>query len=391
MIFIVITRRFLRGRLEILVSSFSPKTVGVIGAGVMGTGIALSMALAGHRCFVFDNREGAAAESLARTRASIQQMREKGRLTPDAATQVSRNLLDAGVLQGMSECDLIVEAVIEDLPTKRSVFHSIEAVAADHALLATNTSSLLVSDIGEGLRMPERLVGMHFFVPAHINKFVEIVGPDKATKANVKRAAEYCQEIGKEYLVCSDTPGFVVNRFYLPLINEAARLVDEGLGTVDEVEVAACQLFGLPVGPFAVCNMGRPQTTYAAVKGLEVLGPFYHVARLVEMQGKHGGRWDITANAGASRSDFGISKRLAGAVFFAALDAVSHGVAAVSDFDLAARVALKFKRPPFELMNTFGRNAVAEMLGAFCSRYQAKMPSAIRQVSQGSSAEHVKQ
>lgn len=355
-------------------------SVGVIGAGMMGASIALSSGLAGRPTILHDSNEGTADAAIIRLRAITRQMVERGRLTADAAAATAENLTAAKQIGDLSGCRLVIEAVYEDLAIKRSVFQAAERVVARDALLATNTSTLSVSEIARDLEVPGRTIGMHFFVPAHVNKLVEIAVPKVAAAETLAAAVHYCEIFGKQALICRDTPGFVVNRFYLPLINEAARCVDEGLGSPDEIESAACAAFNLAIGPFAVCNMGKPKTTLAAIEGLGSLGTFYAPARSFVAHAQADTPWPLSKNSKQATPQQAPIDRLRSAVFYPVLHALGDGVAKPADFDQGAAIALRFGLPPAALMNSLGRDAVAALVTPICTRYGAALPSALDQI-----------
>jgi 3-hydroxybutyryl-CoA dehydrogenase len=290
-------------------------------------------------------------------------------------------------LVDLANCEIVIEAVIENTAVKRQVFNDLEAIVSTDCVLATNTSTLSVEGISQGLSLPERVIGMHFFMPAHTSQLVEIASPELTNSVSKDRAIKYCSELGKSPLLCKDTPGFVVNRFYLPLINEAARCLDDGLGTVDQIEASAQVAFGLRVGPFGVCNMGRPETTQAAIQGLSKLGSFYEIADSIVRHGEAGTAWPIS-NDGTENFSESLVSRLRGAVFYAVLDALEGGVANPLAFDVGASKALYFELPPVTQMRSLGQEKVKFLVEKNCTGHGVAMPNIPGSVFVESSEKH---
>jgi 3-hydroxybutyryl-CoA dehydrogenase len=231
------------------------RTVGIVGLGTMGAGIAQISVQAG---FDTIGRE-VTAELGDRGRATIERYLrrgvEKGRMTEaerDAALGRLRLTTDLGDL---ADCDLVIEAVLEELELKREVFAELERVTRADAILATNTSALSVSDIADATEHPERVVGMHFFNPAPVLPLVEIVRARKSSDKAVDAAYEWAEGAGKQPVRCNDTPGFIVNRVLIPLLNDCVRVLDEAGVEPDEMDKAMTNGAGWPMGPCALIDL----------------------------------------------------------------------------------------------------------------------------------------
>ncbi len=229
--------------------------VGVVGAGTMGAGIAEVAARAGHRVLLLDSAPGATTAALEGVAGRLARDVEKGRLDAAAADAVRGRLVAAGSLDDLAPCGLVVEAVAEDLQVKRELFTALEKVVDDDAVLGTNTSSLSVTAVANPLRLPERVVGLHFFNPAPRMRLVEVVRGAQTSPHVVEQARELVRRWGKAPVTCTSTPGFVVNRVARPFYGEAQRVVEEGLagpGVVDHVLRVAG---GFPMGPFELTDL----------------------------------------------------------------------------------------------------------------------------------------
>ena len=154
--------------------------------------------------------------------------------------------------------DLVIEAVFEDFDVKTAVFATLDEVCDEHTILASNTSSLSVNELAEATRRPDRFVGLHFFFHPAKNRLIEIIPAESTSAATLSAVEQYCKTMGKVVIVCKDRPGFVVNRFFVPWLNEACLLLDEGVGTMAQIDAVARDAFRIGLGPFALMNLTGP-------------------------------------------------------------------------------------------------------------------------------------
>jgi len=231
------------------------RKVGVVGLGTMGAGIAQVSVQSG-----FETIGREVSEELAqRGRATIERYLtrgvEKGRLSQDERDQALGRLTLTTELAQLSECDLVIEAVLEELDLKRQVFAELDRVTRSDAVLATNTSALSVSEIAEAVTHPERVVGMHFFNPAPVLPLVEIVRARESSNEAVAAAYGWAERAGKQPVRCNDTPGFIVNRILIPLLNDCVRVLDEAEVPPEEMDKAMTNGAGWPLGPCALIDL----------------------------------------------------------------------------------------------------------------------------------------
>ncbi|AVH96548.1 MULTISPECIES: 3-hydroxyacyl-CoA dehydrogenase [Streptomyces] len=227
----------------------------VVGTGTMGQGIAQVALVAGHPVRLYDSAPGRAGEAVAALTARLDRLVEKGRLDAGAREAAVGRLHAAGELAELADAALVIEAIVEDLTVKRRLFADLEEVVAGDAVLATNTSSLSVTAIAGGLRLPGRFVGLHFFNPAPLLPLVEVVSgfatdPDVAT-----RAYETVKGWGKTPVRCADTPGFIVNRVARPFYAEALRVYEEGGADPATIDAALRESGGFRMGPFELTDL----------------------------------------------------------------------------------------------------------------------------------------
>ncbi|MEV8586807.1 3-hydroxyacyl-CoA dehydrogenase [Streptomyces sp. NPDC051180] len=231
------------------------RTVAVVGTGTMGQGIAQVALVAGHPVRLYDSAPGRAEEAVAALTARLDRLVEKGRMDADAREAAVGRLHAAAEPAELADAALVVEAIVEHLPVKQQLFADLEKVVADDAVLATNTSSLSVTAIAGGLRLPGRFVGLHFFNPAPLLPLVEVVSgfatdPDVAT-----RAYETMKRWGKTPVRCADTPGFIVNRVARPFYAEALRVFEEGAADPATIDAALRECGGFRMGPFELTDL----------------------------------------------------------------------------------------------------------------------------------------
>jgi len=233
--------------------------IGVIGAGAMGRGIAQVAASAGHHIVLGDAQAGAVERALETIRSSLAREVAKGKLAASAADDTLERISDgddvAGGLRAYAPCDVVIEAVVEDLAAKQALFHRLDALVPDSAILATNTSSLSIARIAASARKASRVIGMHFFNPVHIMKLVEIVthtGCDDETVASARRAAE---RMGKTTILVRDIPGFASSRLGVVLGLEAMRMLEDGVASAADIDTAMELGYGHPMGPLRLSDL----------------------------------------------------------------------------------------------------------------------------------------
>ncbi len=233
----------------------SALVVGVVGAGTMGAGIAEVAARAGQRVLLLDVAEGAAAAAIGATAGRLKRDVATDRLDADEAAAVHGRLEPVDDVAALAPCGLVIEAVAEDLEVKRDLFATLEEVVADDTVLATNTSSLSVTAVAAGLRLPARLVGLHFFNPAPRMRLVEVVRGAATSETVVEDATAVVRAWGKEPVSCTSTPGFIVNRVARPYYGEAQRMVEERVADPATIDHVLREAGGFPMGPFELTDL----------------------------------------------------------------------------------------------------------------------------------------
>ncbi|MDP9349619.1 MAG: 3-hydroxyacyl-CoA dehydrogenase family protein [Gemmatimonadota bacterium] len=230
--------------------------VGVLGAGTMGHGIAQVCAMAGFGVSLYDPQPGQVDTAIHRVRGNLDRGVERGKVSPEARAIAIANLHEAaGLADATHDADLVIEAVPERMEVKLGIFSDVDRHAPAHAVLATNTSSLSVSQIAEGTGRPERVVGLHFFNPVHLMKLLEVVRGRRTAQEVVEFALEFARRVGKEPIVVSDTPGFASSRLGVVLGLEAMRMVEEGVASPQDIDRALELGYNHPMGPLKLTDL----------------------------------------------------------------------------------------------------------------------------------------
>jgi len=238
-------------------------TVGVIGAGTMGAGIAQVAAAAGHRVVLFDALPGAAEKGRQRIASGLDALVTKGKMEAAERDALVGRIALATTLSDLAPAGLVIEAIVEDLAVKRTLFGELERLVSPEAILATNTSSLSVTAIGRGLKRPERCVGMHFFNPAPIMKLVEVVSGAATARSVAETVFGTATAWGKTAVHARSTPGFIVNRVARPYYAEALRLAEEQVADPATIDAVLTEAGGFRMGPFALMDLIGHDVNYA--------------------------------------------------------------------------------------------------------------------------------
>ena len=246
----------------------SAVAIGVVGAGAMGAGIAQVAAAAGHSVYLFDTREGAAQAAREAIGTALQKLVAKGLMTGDAADALLARLHPANALEQMRSCGLVVEAIVEDLDAKRTLFQALEGVVTQDYLLATNTSSISITAIGSALRAPGRFAGMHFFNPAPLMPLVEVVSGGATLPAVAETIHASAMQWGKVPVYARSTPGFIVNRVARPFYAEALRVVQEGGSDAATLDALFREAGGFRMGPFELMDLIGHDVNYAVTRSV---------------------------------------------------------------------------------------------------------------------------
>lgn len=232
--------------------SLTIHTVGIIGSGAMGTGIAQVAAMAGHSVLVYDNNAASLEKSKTSLSKTLHSLQEKGKIA-DAATLLAQfSFVDS--LQALATCNLVIEAIVENLEIKKKVFSELCTIVSSECILATNTSSLSVTSIAAACTLPERMIGLHFFNPAPLMALVEVIPAIQTKPSLVDEMKQLMLQWKKVPVVAKDTPGFIVNRIARPFYGEALRIYEENIADKATIDWAMTTIGGFKMGPFTLMD-----------------------------------------------------------------------------------------------------------------------------------------
>jgi 3-hydroxybutyryl-CoA dehydrogenase len=231
------------------------RKVGVVGLGTMGAGIAQVSVQSGHETVGREVSDELAQRGRSTIERYLTRGVEKGRMSQEERDAALARLTLTTELADLADCDLVIEAVLEELDLKREVFAELDRVTRPDAVLATNTSALSVAEIAEATEHPERVVGMHFFNPAPVLPLVEVVRSSKSSDGAVEAAYAWAERAGKQPVRCNDRPGFIVNRILIPLLNDCVRVLDEADVRPEDMDKAMTNGAGWPMGPCALIDL----------------------------------------------------------------------------------------------------------------------------------------
>jgi 3-hydroxybutyryl-CoA dehydrogenase len=229
--------------------------IGIVGSGTMGHGIAHVSALAGCNVALYDVDVARVDAALAKVKSNLDKGVEKGKVTPDERDAAVALLSGATRLEDLAECDLVIEAIPEKLEMKRQLFHALDTIVREGAILATNTSSLSIAAIAAGGRAPNRVIGTHFFNPVHIMALLEVVVYDGTAPTVLDQVLRWGARIGKETITVRDFPGFATSRLGVCLGMEAIRMVEQGVASAEDIDKAMVLGYRHPVGPLRLTDM----------------------------------------------------------------------------------------------------------------------------------------
>jgi 3-hydroxybutyryl-CoA dehydrogenase len=334
--------------------------IGVIGSGAMGSGIAQVTAQAGHDVVVVDTQQAALKRAQSSLQSTFAKLTEKGKITSEEAQATLQRISFSEEVETLASSDLVIEAIVENVDVKKSVFQTVETIVSDSCILATNTSSLSVTAIAAACSKPERFIGIHFFNPAPLMPLVEIIPALQTHETLPSTCVELLRAWGKVPVVCKDTPGFIVNRVARPYYSEALRIHDEGIADKATIDQAMRDL-GFRMGPFELMDMIGHDVNYTVTESVFTamyfdprFKPSITQKKLVEAGwlGRKSGRGFYNYTEGAAQptpsEDMALRKtignRILAMLINEAYDSLYLGVASAADLDLAMTKGVNYPK-----------------------------------------------
>lgn len=251
--------------------------IGVLGAGTMGEGIAQVAAQAGHRVVLVDINEEALKKAQNNFKSIFSRLVEKGKMTAEQFTTVLNKISYSSNFDSFSNCGMVIEAIVENISVKHTVFKELEKIVSDECILASNTSSLSIASIGSVLKKAQRIIGIHFFNPAPLMPLVEIIPAVQTSQETISYSKALVDSWGKITVLTKDTPGFIVNRVARPFYGEALRIYEEGIADFATIDWAMTEIGGFKMGPFTLMDYIGNDVNYAVTES--VFSSFYYDPR----------------------------------------------------------------------------------------------------------------
>jgi enoyl-CoA hydratase/3-hydroxyacyl-CoA dehydrogenase len=351
------------------------KKIAVIGAGNMGSGIAQKLGQEGLNVILVDTSEEFVERGIKTIRQTLKEAVDRKILSADQVHDILSRIIGTCDFEMVADADLVIEAVFEDKQVKFDLFEKLDQICSEQTILATNTSSFYVHEFAEKTARPDRFVGMHYFYHPAKNRLLEVIPHANTSAATLEKALLTAKLHGKTAIVVKDAPGFAVNRFFVPFLNEAARMLQEGMANIATLEEAAKQAFEIGMGPFELMNVtGIPIAVHASTTLGNELGPFYATADILKAQKDKNESWDLSGEIDESRIP-AAKDRYFGVCLGVAAALVDEGVASIEDTDRGAKIGLRWLKGPFEIMNEIGIEKTYKAVLAIVHKYpDFKMP-----------------
>ena len=358
------------------------ETVAIIGSGNMGSGIAQKSAQEEFNVQMVDREEKWVKRGQEIIANLLDQALER-RIFSDKQINSIKSRVEGvvGTENINPNTDLVIEAVFEDFEIKKEVFTILDRVCNENTILASNTSSLSVNDLARATNRPERFVGLHFFYHPAKNRLIEIIPAETTSEETLHAVETYCKAMGKVVIICKDRPGFVVNRFFVPWLNEACILLEEGVASTAQIDSIACKAFDIGMGPFALMNLTGPSIALHATDYLadQLNTPRYRGASNLREMVANNKAWEIDNSPEYNESVRKIvEERLLGQVFAVASQIVDEEICSKEDVDRGAKVGLRWNKGPFELANKIGINRAFEMSKEYCKLANLDIPNMLK-------------
>jgi enoyl-CoA hydratase/3-hydroxyacyl-CoA dehydrogenase len=341
----------------------------------MGSGIAQKIAQEGLNVVVVDIKDEFVERGLGIIKQLLGEGVDRKIFTPTQVEEILSRITATTDFSAVADADLVIEAVFEDKQVKSDLFKKLDRLCAQKTILATNTSSFFVREFADQTSRPDRFIGLHYFYHPAKNRLLEVIPHEGTSPETLEKSLLAAKLHGKTSIVVKDAPGFAVNRFFVPFLNEAARMLEENVANVPTIEEAAKQAFKIGMGPFELMNVtGIPIAVHASTTLGNELGQFYATADILKAQMEKNENWDLTGNIDESKIAVAVD-RFYGVCLGVAASLVNEGVATIEDTDRGAKIGLRWIMGPFEIMNKIGVDRTYAAVAAITERYpDFKMP-----------------
>jgi enoyl-CoA hydratase/3-hydroxyacyl-CoA dehydrogenase len=343
--------------------------VGVVGAGNMGSGIAQKMAQEGLLVTMVDMNEAGIKRGMDTISMMLNQGIDRGVFSQDQVDATMGRITTSTSYDDLKDMDLIVEAIFEDKKVKGDLFAKLDEICEEKTILASNTSSFYVHELAANTKRPDRVVGMHYFFHPAKNRLLEVIPHEGTSEETFEKAKLIGKLHGKTTILVKDSPGFAVNRFFIPWYVSAIRCVEDGIADYATVEYAAIDAFKVGMGPFELMNVtGVPIALHSAQTLGTEIGAFYLPPQILKDQVEAGKDWEYQGDVDHSKVQ-AVQEFMYGAALGVACQLVDEGVSSLEDLDRGAKVGLRWKLGPYEMINNIGPKKVYEYAMAVNAKY----------------------
>lgn len=361
--------------------------IGIVGCGAMGSGIAQVAASAGAKVLLYDSQQASIQKAQAQLHQNLEKLVDKKKISVQKSLEIAQNHQFVSHLSDLHACDLIIEAIVENIGIKKEIFSQLENIVSPSCILASNTSSLSIAAISSACKKQERVLGIHFFNPAPIMPLVEIIPSIGTSKETYQKATQLIQSWGKTTVQAKDTPGFIVNKVARPFYSEALRIYDEGIADIPTIDWAMKEMGGFKMGPFELMDFIGNDVNYAVTES--VFQSFYHDPRykpsitqkrlseagwLGRKTGK--GYYDYTPGVIASeaKKDTVLGKkiftRILAMLINEAYDTLFWNIASAQDIDTAVTLGVNYPKGLIAWGEEIGKSTVHQILQDLYNIYQ---------------------
>jgi 3-hydroxybutyryl-CoA dehydrogenase len=357
---------------------------GIIGSGAMGSGIAQVAAMAGNEVRLFDSHQEAVTKAMQNIQISLNKFAEKGTITPEQAVAAMGRIYPCNQIETLKDCDLVIEAIIEDIQIKRALFASLEKIVSEHCILATNTSSLSITSIASALNNPGRCCGIHFFNPPVLMRLVEVIPAAQTNMAFINNVRKLMASWGKTAVIARDTPGFIVNKVARPYYSEAIRIQEEGIADIYTID-GAMTSHGFKMGPFTLMDFIGHDVNYRVTESVwkgfyfdNRYRPSFSQLKLLEAGylGKKSGKGFYNYSNPADNSHQ-IDRHLSEEIFMRiismlineAADTVWQKICSADDLDMAVKLGVNYPKGLFEWGKELGYDIIVTHLDELYTFY----------------------
>jgi enoyl-CoA hydratase/3-hydroxyacyl-CoA dehydrogenase len=353
--------------------------VGIVGAGNMGSGIAQKIAQEGIQVVMVDVENRFVQKGIDNIKKTMSEAVKRGILTKQQTELIINRIRGTINKDELKDADIVIEAVYEDFDVKKNLFKNLDKICSERTIFGSNTSSFSITELAKSVKRDDKFIGLHFFYHPTKNRLLEIIPGENTSQKTIYNADLFSRIIGKTAIHVKDLPGFAVNRFFVPWLNEATRILEEGIANIPTIDRIAKKVFKIGMGPFELMNVtGIPIAYHSTINLAEKLNDFYMSSDCLKQQYEKGELWDLTGDIDDKKVEV-VEERLLGAVFTVASKLIDEKVSNIEDIDRGAKIGLRWQMGPFEMMNIYGIMRTYDIVSKFVKIYSMlKLPYVLK-------------